>query len=305
MTLPILQHEFAGDDAARDAYYSRQYNARADIADHPQIFERWAQASAEARIQRGAAGTALLDMPYGESAGERLDFFPTAQPGAPLLVFIHGGWWRSLDKSDFSFIAPAFNAAGVNVAVTNYTLAPAVDIEEITLQQVRAMAWLYRNGRGFGADISRIVVAGHSAGAHLSAMMMAAQWPAFEADLPPDLVKAGVLFSGIYDLAPVQHADFVNGDLQLTPERIGPLSPACMDQAHPTPFITAVGGLESDEFKRQNGLLASAWHGSHAGDIPLPQANHLTICDALTGPGQPLFDATCRLIAQISTARGA
>ncbi len=304
MTLPTPQHEFAGDAAARRAYYNSQYNARAGIADHVQIFERWAQQSQRVRAQADAAGTGFFDLAYGEAPGERLDFFQAARPGGPLLVFIHGGWWRSLDKSDFSFLAPAFNAAGINVAVTNYTLAPAADIEEITLQQVRALAWLYRNGQRHGADTGRIVVAGHSAGAHLGAMMMAAQWPAFEPDLPPDLVKAGVVFSGLYDLAPVQHADFVNVDLQLTAERIGALSPACMDQAHPTPFITAVGGLESDEFKRQNGLLASAWPAAHAGDIPMPQANHLTICDALAAPGQPLFEATCRLIAQISPAPG-
>lgn len=301
MTLPTSPQDAFGNDAARTAYYNTQYNARAGIDDHVQIFERWARASANVR----SAGTGILDMAYGESAGERLDFFPAAQPGGSLLVFIHGGWWRSLDKSDFSFLAPAFNAAGINVALTNYTLAPDADLEEITLQQVRALAWLYRNGQHHGADVDRIVVAGHSAGAHLTAMMMAAQWPAFEPDLPADLVKAGVAFSGLYDLAPVQHADFVNCDLRLTPERVGALSPALMDQAHPTPFITAVGGLESDEFKRQNGLLATAWQGSHVADIPMPQANHLTICDALAGPGLPLFDATCRLITQISTRAAA
>lgn len=305
MTQSTPQHDFAGDDAARTAYYNDQYNARAGIADHPQIFARWAQTSASVRENVLSTGTALFDVAYGESAGERLDFFPAAQPGGPLLVFIHGGWWRSLDKSDFSFIAPAFNAVGINVALTNYTLAPAADIEEITLQQVRALAWLYRNGARFGADVGRIVVAGHSAGAHLTAMMMAAQWPAFEADLPSDLVKAAVVFSGLYDLAPVQHADFVNGDLRLTAERVGPISPACMDQAHPTPFITAVGGLESDEFKRQNRLLGAAWQASHVTDVPMPQANHLTICDALAVPGQPLFDATCRLIMQIPAVAAA
>ena len=301
MTQSNPQDDFSGDAAARTAYYNTQYNARAGIADHQQIFARWAHASEKAR----AAGTGIFDLAYGESPGERLDFFPAGQPGGPLLVFIHGGWWRSLDKSDFSFIAPAFNAVGINVALTNYTLAPAADIEEITLQQVRALAWLFRNGQRYGADVGRIVVAGHSAGAHLTAMMMAAQWPAFETDLPPDLVKAGVVFSGLYDLVPVQHADFVNEDLRLTPERVGSLSPACMNQAHLTPFITAVGGQESDEFRRQNGLLAAAWRLSHIGDIPMPQANHLTICDALAAPGLPLFDATCRLIAQISAAPAA
>ena len=277
------------------AYYSAQYNARAGIPDHPQIFERWALQSAAVRA--GAIGRhARHDVAYGESAGEKLDFFPASQPGGPLLVFIHGGWWRSLDKSDFSFIVPAFHAHGINVALTNYTLAPAATIEEITLQQVGALAWLYRQAASLGVDRNRIVVSGHSAGGHLAAMLMAAEWPAFAADLPLDLVKAGIVFSGLYDLEPVQHADFVNGDLRLTPERVGHLSPGRMTQSHPTPFLTAVGGLESDEFKRQNRLLQEAWAGSHAGDVPLPQANHLDICDSLALPGAPLVEAALALI---------
>ena len=287
------------DAAACERYYSTQYNARADIPDHPQIFERWAQQSAQVR----ATHPARLDLAYGDAAAERLDFFPAPQDGAPLLVFIHGGWWRSLDKSDFSFIAPAFTAAGVSVALTNYTLAPAATLEEITLQQVSALAWLYRNAARYGADPGRIVVAGHSAGAHLAAMMQAADWPAFEADLPPDLVKGGVMFSGLYDLDPVRHAAFVQDDLRLTPERVGPLSPARMPQAHPAPFLTAVGGLESAEFKRQNALLASTWHATHVKDIPLPQANHLTICDSLGAAGRPLFDATLALVTSLPRAK--
>lgn len=285
----------APDPAFLAVYYSKQYNARASIPDHPQIFERWARQSAQ--VRNTTAG--LYDLPYGDATDERLDFFPAEHAGGPLLVFIHGGWWRSLDKSDFSFLAPAFTAAGINVALTNYTLAPAASIEEITLQQVRALAWLYRHGARHGADVSRIVVAGHSAGAHLAAMMMTAEWQAYEPGLPRDLVKAGVLFSGIYDLTLVQHAAFVNDDLQLTPERIGPLSPATMPQAHPTPFITAVGGLESDEFKRQNELIGVVWDANRVEDVLLSQANHLTICDTLAGPGQPLFEAALKLIANL------
>ncbi|MBC7573052.1 MAG: alpha/beta hydrolase [Herminiimonas sp.] len=292
---------FAGDCAALANYCSTQYNARAGIPDHPQIFERWAQRSAQVR----ASTLGMLDLAFGEAAEERLDFFPAAKPGGALLVFIHGGWWRSLDKSDFSFIAPAFLAAGISVALTNYTLAPAATIEEIALQQVRAMVWIHRNAARLGADPDRIVVAGHSAGAHLAAMMMVADWPAYEADLPLDLVKAGIVFSGLYDLAPVQHAAFVNEDLRLTPERVGPLSPASMPQSHPTPFITAVGGLESDEFKRQNTLLARAWEASHVADIPLPASNHLTICDMLAEPGSALLEAALELVANNARATSA
>ncbi|HZW12187.1 MAG TPA: alpha/beta hydrolase [Noviherbaspirillum sp.] len=276
-------------------YYTQQYNARAMIPDHPRIFTRWLKESAHVRRTHAA----LFDLAYGESSGERLDFFPTNRSDAPLLVFIHGGWWRSLDKSDFSFVAPAFTRAGYNVALTNYTLAPDASIAEIVLQQLRALAWLYRNAEKYDFDPQRIVVAGHSAGAHLTAMMMAAVWPAFAPDLPANLIKGAVLMSGIYDLEPVRHADFVNVDLKLTKDDIAPLSPAWMPQAHEAPFITAFGGQESEEFKRQTGLIADAWKNSHRGDIALPEANHLTICDAFATPGAPLYEATVALINDI------
>jgi arylformamidase len=276
-------------------YYSQQYNARASIPEHPHIFTRWLKDSAQARRTHAA----LFDLAYGEASGERLDFFPTNRSDAPLLVFIHGGWWRSLDKSDFSFIAPAYTRAGFNVALTNYTLAPHASLAEIVQQQLRALAWLYRNAEKYDFDPNRIVVAGHSAGAHLSAMMMAALWPVFGEDLPPNLVKAGILLSGIYDLEPVRHADFVNIDLRLGAEDVTPLSPAGMPQSHPTPFITAYGGRESDEFRRQTELLVQSWQAGHRETVPLPDINHLTICDAFGTPGHPLHEASIRLISAI------
>lgn len=274
-------------------YYSTQYNARAAIPDHPYIFTRWAKDSAHVR----RTSAALFDLAYGEADGERLDFFPAPRSDAPLMVFIHGGWWRSLDKSDFSFIAPAYTRAGFNVALTNYTLAPAASIADIVRQQLRAVAWLYHHAEAYDFDPGKIVVAGHSAGAHLAAMMMAAVWPAFDPALPADLVKGGILMSGIYDLAPVLHTDFVNVDLKLTAKDIEPLSPAGMPKAHDAPFITAVGALESDEFKRQTSLLAEAWKQDHKDDIPLPNANHMTICDAFGTPGSALHDATIGLMS--------
>lgn len=276
-------------------YYNRQFDARALVPDHPRIYTRWLKDSTHVRRTQAA----LLDLPYGEASGERLDFFPANRSNAPLLVFIHGGWWRSLDKSDFSFIAPAWTRAGFNVALTNYTLAPEASIADIVREQLRALAWLYRSAENYDFDPNRIVVAGHSAGAHLAAMMMAAVWPALAPDLPSDLVKRGVLLSGIYDLEPVLHADFVNGDLKLTENDIGLLSPARMPQTHPAPFITAFGGLESEEFGRQTRLIAQRWKDSHRGDIALPDINHLTICDAFATPGHPLHEEVSRFLSDM------
>jgi arylformamidase len=276
-------------------YYNAQYNARASIPDHPYIFTRWLKESAH--VRRTTAG--LFDLAYGEAPGERLDFFPAPKSDAPLLVFIHGGWWRSLDKSDFSFVVPPYVKAGYNVALTNYTLAPKVTIAEIVTQQLRALAWLYRHAEQYDFDRECIVVAGHSAGAHLAAMMMAALWPAYADDLPRDLVKGGILLSGLYDLEPVRQAPFINTELQLTEEDIATLSPALMPQAHPAPFVTAVGALESEEFQRQTSLIGQAWKSAHRGDVALPGINHLTICDAFAQPDHSLCQASLRLLAEV------
>jgi arylformamidase len=276
-------------------YYSQQYNALGGIPERAHILTRWRKDSDH--VRRTCA--ALRDLPYGESPGERLDFYPANRSDAPLLVFIHGGWWRSMDKSDFAFIIPAYTRAGFNVALTNYTLAPAASLAEIVQQQLRALAWLYRNADKYDFDRERIVVSGHSAGGHLSAMMMAAHWPLFGEQLPADLIKGGVLISGLYDLDSVRMAEYVNVDLQLMPEDVDLVSPAWMPQSHPTPFITAVGALESDEFKRQNALIAQQWKSSHRADVALPDVNHLTICDALATPGNALFEATVELLSKL------
>lgn len=273
-------------------FFETEYNARAAIPDHPQIFARWAdQAAATRRLRAG-----LLDLPYGESPGERLDLFPARQDAAPLFVFIHGGYWRSLDKSDFSWIAPPFVQRNIAVALTNYGLAPATPVEEIVRQQLRALAWLYRNGDRLGFDPERIFVGGHSAGGHLTVMLMAALWPVFGTDLPANLIKGGLAVSGIYDLEPLVHAPFINTDLRLDAQRARLLSPVHLPPAADAPLITAVGGLESGEFRRQNALIASRWRNNHRRDVAMPGFHHLSVIDELANPQSPLFAAALELL---------
>lgn len=273
-------------------YCDREYNARAAIPEAPRIFAAWAERAAATRRQRAA----LLDLPYGETTGERLDFFPTPREGAPLLVYIHGGYWRALDKSDFSWIAPPFVDHGIAVAVVNYGLAPATPIEDIVRQMLRAHAWLFRKGDDLGFDPTRIFVSGHSAGGHLTAMMMAALWQRYADDLPADLVKGALAISGVFDLEPLVHAPFLNGDLKLDVERAHTLSPARILPATGAPLYTAVGGLESNEFKRQTALLRKRWKTNAVRDVPMAGFNHLTVNDELANPASPLFDAALELI---------
>jgi arylformamidase len=272
-------------------FCEREYNARASIPEHPQIFARWAEQSAAVRRLRAC----VIDLNYGETTGERLDLFPASRDGAPLLVYIHGGYWRSLDKSDFAWIAPPFVNHGVSVALLNYGLAPATPMEEIVRQMLRAHAWLYRNGDRLGFDPNRICLVGHSAGAHLTAMMMAAIWPAFGADLPADLVKGGLAISGIYDLEPLRHAPFIRSDLGLDAKRARLLSPVHMPPATGRPLYTAVGALESGEFRRQTALIGRAWPRNLVREIPMPGLHHLNVVEELANLASPLFDAALQM----------
>ena len=233
------------------------------------------------------------------SPAETLDLYPAAVRGAPLLVFIHGGYWRSLDKQDFSFLAPAYVHAGVAVAMPNYGLAPATSIAEMVRQMLRALTWLYRAAPTLGIDTGRIVVAGHSAGAHLAAMTLAADWTAWAPGLPRNLLCGAVCISGIYDLQPLVRTPFLRGDLALDDETARHVSPVRYRPELSTPLITAVGADESGEFRRQTRLIQNAWPHCFRRDLPLPGRHHLASVEALGDPAHPLFHATLRLLGKM------
>ena len=262
------------------AWHDRQYNNRARVPEALQLLQRWAEASALARKRM----VCLLDQAYGDEPGEQLDVFPAKASGAPVLVFIHGGYWRSLDKSDHSFVAPAFVRAGAMVVVPNYALCPAVSIEKIALQTTRALAWVWRNAARFGGDPARIIVVGHSAGGHLAAMLLACRWTEVGADLPARLLAGAMSLSGLFDLAPLRRAPFLQQDLQLSEAAVRRLSPAGF-AAPPGPLAALVGGDESDEFIRQNQLIGERWGPA---TVPLcealPGLNHFTVMHDLVDP---------------------
>ncbi len=274
------------------AFYSREYNNRELVPDHARWFERWTADSERAR----ATMACRLDQRYGDSAGESMDIFPARKGDGTCLLFIHGGYWRSLDKKDFSYLAPAWVGAGVSLAVVNYDLCPSVTIEEIVRQMLRASRWLWLHAADFGMDEDRLYVAGHSAGGHLTAMMMAALWSSFDARLPKDLFKGGLAVSGIYDLRPLVQAAWLNADLRLDEAAALKASPAFLPPATRAPVMTCVGGDESSEFRRQNALLGERWSGVLAEDIPMPGTHHFSVLDGLSEPGSALFEGARRLM---------
>jgi arylformamidase len=277
------------------AWLDVQYNNRARVADAVDILARWAAEAALARAEMSAAGHAKLDLAYGSGASERIDVFtprgPTSEDeaehddGAPVLVFIHGGWWRTLSKDDFSHVAPAYTRAGALVMLPDYALCPAVTIDQICLQTTHALAWIWRNAARFGGDPSRIVVVGHSAGAHLAAMLLCCDWRAVGKDLPATLVRSALGISGLYDLAPVMHTPFVQPDLKLTDEAVARLSPARF-AAPKGRLVATVGGDESESFLAQNEAIRAAW-GKRAVPVceAIPATNHFTVVDDFIAPG--------------------
>jgi arylformamidase len=282
-----------------------QYNNRALVPDHQIHLDRWAAGSEQARRSLPC----LLDLAYGLGPGETLDVFPaqgrSAGGPAPVMVFIHGGYWRSLDKSDHSFVAAAFARRGVCVVVPNYALCPAVTIPDISLQMVAALAWVYRHIGVHGGDPRRITVAGHSAGGHLAAMMLSACWPDVCGDLPASVVRNALSISGLFDLEPLRHTPFIRDSLRLTPEQVRRVSPVGFA---PPPLLKdadglrgtlacVAGGEESPEFLRQNGLLRQAW-GPQAVPVceALPGLNHFSVLEALTDPRHRLHRLAMKLL---------
>jgi arylformamidase len=274
-------------DFNRDpAWLDAQLNNRLRVPAFAMHLQRWRDDSARVRQSQPCT----LDVPYtADPAGgiaQTLDVFPAAAgKAAPVLVFIHGGYWRSLDKADHSFIATPFTQAGACVVIPNYALCPAVSMAQIVMQQVQALAWVYRHIAQHGGDPQRITVIGHSAGGHLAAMLMCCQWERVAPDLPAQLVRQALGVSGLYDLAPMMASPYLQSDLQLTPELVKRCSPAYL----PAPagrFWALCGADESDEFLRHNALIEKAW-GSRCVSVreALVSHQHFSILEALCSPG--------------------
>ena len=276
------------------AWLDSMYNNRALVPDYAAYFEKWAQASKAARNGQPC----LVDVAYGESAGEKLDIFSGAVNDAPVVVFIHGGYWRSLDKADHSFIAPAFTSKGACVVVLNYDLCPVVTIPEITMQMVRALAWVYRNIAGHGGNPRRITLVGHSAGGHLAAMLLTCVWNAYAADLPANLVKNALSISGLYDLEPLRYAPNVKDSLNLTPVQVRKASPALLPAPRKGVLYSVAGNAESAEFLRHNQLIQKAW-GKKTVPVceALPGLNHFSVLDALVNPAHRLHQLAQQLVS--------
>jgi arylformamidase len=279
------------------AHLEAEYDNRARVPGHADIFRRWTQASALTR-----AGTrSRLDLRYAEGAAGGVDLFlpeaPVPAQPVPVLVFIHGGYWRSLDKSMFSFVAPAFCAEGAMVVVPDYPLCPAVTIEQITLRLAHLVAWVWRHAAEHGGDPARIVLVGHSAGGHLATMLLSCRWKEFDAGLPAAPLTGALSISGLVDLEPLRHVPSLQADLQLTPASVARLSPAFFPRPKAGRLFAVAGGEESAAFLRQNALIRDVW-GPTAVPVceTLPGLNHFTVLESLVDPHGRLHELALRLL---------
>ncbi len=272
-----------------------QYNVEVHVPDMRPYVEWFIGDSAKARAEL----TCRLDQRFGPTLEETVDVFPAARPGAPVLVFIHGGYWRRLTSKEFSLVARGPLAHGFAVVVSNYSLCPKVTLDEITRQSRAAIAWIAREATTFNGDPDRIIVCGHSAGGQQVGMLAATDWPG-EYGLPADLIKAGVPISALFDLRPFPYS-WLQPKLQLTREIVERQSPLFHIPTRGPRLLATLGGEETSEFHRQTGDYLEAWRaaGLEGELLDQPGCNHFTAIAGLQDPGSAL----CRAIAALAGVR--
>lgn len=264
---------YRGMDAAT---LEREYSPSSMIGGNYMPFiDRYIELSAQARALPGVR----QDLAYGSLPTQVLDFFPAPSPlprGAPLHIFIHGGYWQELSHKESAAMAPAIVASGSAFATLNYTLAPHARLGEMVEECRAALAWLARNAVDLGIDATRVTLSGHSAGAHLAAMVLSAPGEPLRASGMQ--ITQALLISGVFDLDPIRLTS-VNDPLQLTSEEVTALSPQQLQPDADVHFRIVAGQYDTAEFIRQSRDYAA--HLSRLGhrvscDI-LPDLNHFDI----------------------------
>ncbi|MCY4454376.1 MAG: alpha/beta hydrolase [Immundisolibacterales bacterium] len=272
-----------------------EFNPRATAKNLDERLAASASASAEAR----AGLDCVLDVRYGPGENETLDIFPAADPGSdrgsPVQLFIHGGYWRAMDKSDYSFIADVFQPAGATTVLINYDLCPTVTLDTIVEQSNRSIAWIWRNIADYGGDPGRLYVSGNSAGGHLTAMALAHDWEG--EGLPADIIKGAVPITGVMDCEPVLDIT-VNAEVRLEPEAARRLSPLRNPPRRALPLLVAVGGAEPRLWIKMSEDYAALCreHGIECEYMAMPGHDHFDIGRAVGDPRSPLAQAMLRMM---------
>jgi arylformamidase len=277
------------DQAALD----RQYNNRLHVPDFATHLERWELLSRQTEKEFPV----IKDIAYGKLPREHLDIYPSLQPSSKTLIFIHGGYWHKLDKANFQFIARAFRVYGITTVLINYPLAPAATIDQISASCREAVHWLYKNISACNGDPGQLYIAGHSAGGHLAAMLLATDpkaigWKNF--NLTTDVIKGVCAISGLYNLIPIRLSD-INQVLSMDTKTALRNSPVHLSPATQCPLAVVVGSNETDEFLDQSSELYTCWKESIPAEIlQIPGLNHYSILETMLDPGSHLHQVMLR-----------
>lgn len=269
-----------------DPELEKGYNVRLLRDDIPQVFEDWMSRSEVFRANTDGR----LDCAYDEGPLDKLDLFRCGDTGAPLFVFIHGGYWQRGGKQMFSFIAEAFVQKGVDVAVIGYQLCPETDMPALVGQVRKAITWLWRNAARFGFSTERINLCGHSAGGHLTAMMLATEWSQYGDDLPNNLIKSAIPMSGLYQLEPLLHTT-INDALGMDTAVANSLSPYFLQPPTDAPILVTIGGDESPQLHWQTSQFIQHWN-QYSAPIEThiePGVDHFDLANRLANSDSEIF----------------
>ena len=232
-----------------------------------------------------------FDIPYGEAPRQRLDlFFPPGElDGAPIHMFIHGGYWRAQVKEDYAFVADGVTAAGAICAIVEYTLLPGARMADLVRETREALAWLAANAASFGGDGSKLSASGHSAGGHL-VTWLASRAP-HEHDFPPTPIRSLISISGIFDLRPIT-TSYLQPEVQLTPDEVAQWSPIEAVPSASTHYRIVVGHDETTPFHQQaqDYAYVLAHHGARHERVTLPGEEHMSVVRKLGVVGSPMWE---------------
>jgi len=276
--------------------FEAQYNLRLGRPDYDvTVLPDWTARSEAAKAELNRT----LDIRYGEGKKQKLDVYSCGDAGAPTLLYIHGGYWQRGDKSIYGFLAKSIVEAGVNVVVVGYDLCPTVTITRISEEIREAIAYVWHNAGQLSINRDQLTVMGHSAGGHLTEMMMGTDWPARDAALPRDLVKAGIPVSPLSLLEPVRLTQGLNAGIQMDAAEAEAQSPMLN---HPpltnAPQMVVVGGAETDEFHRQAHMYADAFAtDSRSVEVyVVPGVDHFDELNVFADTSSEFFQRTIALI---------
>ena len=226
-----------------------------------------------------------LDISYGESPGQKLDIFPAQTENAPVFVFIHGGYFRSLDKRHYRYVAFRQARSGHTTVLLNYDLSPQVRVADIIQQMLTAFGWIKKNIHQWNGDPHRLILCGHSVGAFLVAKILQVDWPNDSG------IQKAVLLSGLYDLGPMKQC-YLNRDLQLTDSDVANLSPQFGSLVQTPDILIAVGKQETEQFIFQSQRFSHKLRDEGIKNtlLILPHINHYTMSRLLVQSDNPVTD---------------